>query len=245
MPSKAFCDYVQLYAEGKKFRNQIGMEFVWVPPGESWLGGGGGTVGEKHYVQAEGFWCGTYLVTQGEWEAVMGNNPSHFKDSKRLPVEEVSWDTITKEFLPKLNAKCKADGYTYRLPTSEEWEYIARGGPITQDQSKFHYYFAKSKTDLKPNPTNDLTSALANFGGSGLKKTTEVGSYLPNPMGIYDIVGNTWEWTETVSGTERVNRGGGYYCDAGYCTATVVNALSPVKSGNFLGLRLLAVPTEE
>ncbi|MEZ6139571.1 MAG: SUMF1/EgtB/PvdO family nonheme iron enzyme [Zavarzinella sp.] len=236
---------VSFYVEGKRFKNSIGMEFCWVPPGTSWLGGGGGTVGQNKFVLKEGLLCGTYLVTQGEWEAVMGNNPSHFKGSKRLPVESISWDKITKEFLPKLNAKCKADGYIYRLPTSEEWEYIARGGPITQEQSKFHYYFAKSKMDLTPNPTNELTSALANFDGSGLDKTTEVGSYLPNPLGIYDIVGNTWEWTETASGSVRVRRGGSYFLSAGNCVASYVPTYAPVSRYDLLGFRVLAVPLEE
>jgi formylglycine-generating enzyme required for sulfatase activity len=124
---KAVC----LYAEGKKLKNSLGMEFALVPLGESWLCGGGGTPGTKKFTLEKGFWAGIYPVTQAEWQAVTGNNPSHFKGNPRFPVESVSWDLIMNSFLVELNKKCKPDGYLYRLPTEDEWEYICRGGPLS------------------------------------------------------------------------------------------------------------------
>ena len=243
---------VSLYAEGKRLKNSIGMEFVYVPAGESWLGGGGGTPGTKHFHLEEPRWCGIYPVTQAEWQAVQGKNPSKFSGNPRFPVEQVSWDMITKEFLPALNKKCQADGYSYILPTEDEWEYICRGGPITEDQSAFHYYFARSKTDLTPNPTNDLSSKQANFDGNHpagsaakgpyLQATSEVGLYLPNPLGIYDLVGNVWEWTSTQEGSDRVFRGGSWHDNGVDCTAAHRNANAPGNANRDVGFRLLAVP---
>ena len=125
---KAVC----LYAEGKRLKNKLGMEFVWVPPGDSWLGGGGGTRGpaSSHSRMASG--PRPTPSTQVEWQAVTGGNPSHFKGNPRFPVESVSWDVINDQFLPELNKKCQGEGYLYRLPTEDEWEFICRGGPLVR-----------------------------------------------------------------------------------------------------------------
>ena len=193
------------------------MKFAWVPPGRSWLGGGGGNPGTQEFTLPKGLWCGVYPVTQAEWQAVMGNNPSHFAGNPRHPVEQVSWNDV-QEFLQKLNSRLADGGLTFRLPSEEEWEYICRGGPISQAQSAYHFYFARSKTDLTSAPTNDLSSRQANFDGNHpagsaskgpyLQATSEVGLYLPNPLGIYDLHGNVWEWTSTPEGSSRLIRGG-------------------------------------
>ena len=235
---KAIC----LYAEGKRLKNALGMEFVLVPPGDSWLGGGGGTPGSRKFTLEEGLWAGIYPVTQAEWKAVTGGDPSNFKGNPRFPVEQVSWDMITNTFLVELNKKCKGDGYLYRLPTEDEWEYICRGGPISQAQSAFHYYFAKSKTDLAPNPTNDLTAKLACFGQGSNGKPCDVGLFLPNPLGIYDMHGLVWEWTSSAEGASRVCRGGSWDNPAEPCTAAYRYAGAPGGAGNRLGFRVLAVP---
>ena len=185
----------------------VEMKFAWVPPGESWLGGGGGKPGTKQFTLKEGLWCGVYPVTQAEWQAVMGDNPSQFKDNPRYPVETVSWNRV-QDFIKELNQRKREEGLLYRLPTEEEWEYICRGGPLSQDQSKYHFYFARSKSDLTPAPSNDLSSTQANFNGNYpagsaakgpyLQRPCDVGLYLPNPLGIYDLHGNVWEWTSSV-----------------------------------------------
>src|SRR5262249_1584841 len=149
----------------------------------------------------QGLWCGVYPVTQAEWQEVMSKKPSRFKNKPRYPVECVSWNDVQK-FIERLNQRSREIGVVCRLPTEEEWEYVCRGGPLSEDQSKYLYYFARTKTDLTPAPTNDLSSTQANFDGRFpfgsadkgpyLMRPCEVGSYLPNPLGIYDLQGNVW-----------------------------------------------------
>ncbi len=141
----------------------------------------------------------------------------------------------------------------YRLPTEQEWEYICRGGPVSKDQSDYHFYFARSKTDLTPAPTNDLSSTQANFDGNYpagsaakgpyLERTSEVGLYLPNPLGIYDLHGNVWEWTSSQEGSDRVIRGGSWYDHGSNCTAANRLWVGPGIRCSIVGFRLLAVPS--
>jgi formylglycine-generating enzyme required for sulfatase activity len=242
-----------------RLTSELKMKLAWVPPGRSWLGGGGGKPGTQEFTLAKGLWCGVYPVTQAEWQAVMGNNPSYFTSyfnrKPRNPVEQVSWDDV-QEFLEKLNARLAGGGLTYRLPTEQEWEYICRGGPLSQEQSAYHFYFARSKTDLTSVPTNDLSSRQANFDGSHpagsaskgpyLQATSEVGVYLPNPLGIYDLHGNVWEWTSSEEGSSRVFRGGSWrnHCRAVSCTASPRYRYGPGDRSSFVGFRLLAAPSE-
>ena len=153
------------------FKNSLGMEFVLVPKGKSWLGGGGGKPGDKEVVIAQDFYLGKYEVTQEEWEKVTGLTPSGFsrtgggKDAvkdisdaelKRFPVENVSWDDA-QVFLERLNKREKEAGWVYRLPKEAEWEYACRGGPLSDKlESAYDFYFDK--------PTNQLLPAQANFG---------------------------------------------------------------------------------
>ena len=225
---------------GDIITNPLGMKFAWVPPGNSWLGGGGDKPGTTPFSIAQGLWCGIYPVTQAQWQAVMGGNPSKFSGNPRLPVETVSWKDVQR-FLEKLNSR--GDGFSYRLPTEQEWEYTCRGGPITEDQSKFHYYFAKSNADMTPNPSNDLSDQQANFGNQR-RMPSDVGSGLPNPLGIYDMHGNVWEWTDSSEGSGRVIRGGCWSFDAESCSASDSYGLEPDFSRNNLGFRLLAIPKE-
>jgi formylglycine-generating enzyme required for sulfatase activity len=180
--------------------NRLGMEFVVVPKGKSWLGGGGGQPGDKGVVIAHDFYLGKYEVTQREWQIVMGNNPSHFSRSgkgrdavrgipdeelQRFPVESVTWDDA-RAFVAQLNQRVQENGWVYRLPTEAEWEYACRGGPLAdQRESAFDWYFDK--------PTNQLLPGQANFD---LPRTCKVGSYRPNPLGLYDMHGNVWEWCD-------------------------------------------------
>jgi hypothetical protein len=102
-----------------------GMEFVFVPGGEFMMGSDDkdAEIDEKpvHRVKVSGLYLGKYEVTQGEWEKVMGTNPSKYKKGPRYPVERVNWDDV-QEFVKKLNTK---SGKQYRLPTEAEWEYAA------------------------------------------------------------------------------------------------------------------------
>src|SRR5205823_2918425 len=106
------------------------------------------------------------------------------------------WEDVVEQFLVKLNKQEKAIGWLYRLPTEAEWEYACRGRANSKEECSFHFYFDK--------PTDDLSSTQANFNGHFpvgtadkgpyLERTTKVGSYRPNRLGLYDMHGNVWEW---------------------------------------------------
>ena len=223
----------------------------WVPPGQSWLGGGGGTQGTTSFTLEKGLWCGIYTVTQEQWQAVVGTNPSRFKDNPKNPVEHLSWNDV-QQFLQKVNGVNSRSGFLYRLLSAIEWEYILRGGPIPKSQSQYHYYFARCKNDLTAVASNDLSSTQANFGGNYpagagkkgpfLKSTSIVGKYLPNALGIYDMHGNVWEWTSTEDGADLVVCGGSWFNLGDYCKASYHLWYDPEYRSSSLGFRLLAVP---
>ena len=222
----------------------------WVPSGESWLGGGGGEEGTTAFTLEQGLWCGIYTVTQEQWQAVMGNNPSHFNGKPKNPVEMVSWNDVYV-FLQKLNAISSRSGVLYRLPTANEWEFILRGGPIPKSQSKYHYYFARSKVDLTSVASDDLSSTQANFDGEYpegsvkegpyLETTSAVGNYLPNSLGMYDMHGNVEELTSTELGSDHATCGGSWLLNGDGCKASD-RISDPGDRETYIGFRLLAVP---
>ena len=246
----------------------------WVPAGNSWLGGGkkGGQSfhpkkGLRAFTLEKCLWCSIYPVTQEQWQAVMGNNPSHFHGRPNNPVEQVSYKNV-QEFLHKLNAANSGSGYLYRLPTANEWEYILRGGPIpkserqhefhpfSKSKSRYDFYFARSKTDLTALSSNDLSFTQANFRGNvpagagikgpNLEATSAVGNYLPNSLGMYDMHGNVWEWTCNKDGSGQEYHGGSWNSNGTECAASNRLRNDPVnRLHSHLGFRLLAVPVEE
>lgn len=234
------------------FTNDLGMEFVLVPKGKSWLGGGGGKPGDKEVEIKEDFYLGKYEVTQEEWTKVLGAMPSHFSrtgdgaanvkaiydvDLKRFPVETVSWDD-TQLFFGQLNKQDKQEGWMYRLPKEAEWEYACRGGPMSDKlDSAFDFYFDK--------PVEQLQPEQANFGR--LRRTCKVGSYQPNKLGLYDMHGNVWEWCDDEEKVDngaslRVGRGGGWDAGSGGCRAAARHAPAPNLRSGDLGLRVARVP---
>jgi len=238
------------------FKNTLGMEFVRVPNGTAWLGGMAGALGNVKVEIVADFHLGKYEVTQGEWQAVMGKNPSHFtfavlgkdqlkgvnvNDVPRLPVDSVSWDDC-QAFIAKLNDKVKETGFTYRLPTDAEWEYACRGGSVTRDASGFDYCFTY--------PGNGITSKQANCNGDGtLKRTSVVGSYPPNPFGLHDMHGNVWEWCDDDGRIEdgiphKIHRGGGWYNDARHCRASSRDYSPADMRLQGIGLRLARVSVD-
>jgi formylglycine-generating enzyme required for sulfatase activity len=158
-----------------------------------------------HKVTLSDFYIGKYEVTQAQWEAIMGSNPSEFIGCENCPVETVSWDDV-QDFIQKLNAKT---GLNYRLPTEAEWEYAARGGA----QSRGYKYSGSNSVD-----------EVAWFSDNSGDKTHPVGTKKANELGIYDMSGNVFEWCGDYigaysseaqtnpkgpsSGSERVLRGG-------------------------------------
>jgi len=229
------------------FTNSLGMEFVLVPRGKSWLGGGGGNRGPKVVDIPCDFYLGRYEVTQEEWEKVTGLNPSRFQgvkgvkwqDLKRFPVEEVSW-AEAQNFAARVSSKTKEAGWVYRLPTQVEWEYACRGGPMDEPfYSTFDYYLQK--------PSNLLLPSEANFDHpKALKRTCKVGSYPPNRLGLYDMHGNVLEWCldeiKDDKGAWRVGRGGCWARDASECRAPAWLAIPLPNRHDDVGLRLARVP---
>jgi formylglycine-generating enzyme required for sulfatase activity len=182
------------------------MTFVRLPKGTFYMGWDGAKKGVKTEIK-EDFEIAVHDVTQGQWQAVMGDNPSSFsrfggarkdvkdisdEELKLFPIETVSWDDA-QEFIKKLNEKERDSGFVYRLPTEMEWEYACRGGATSEEECSYDFYFDK--------PTNDLSSEQANFngkrpGGTGkyLGRSTRVGAYPPNNLGLCDMHGNVWHW---------------------------------------------------
>jgi eukaryotic-like serine/threonine-protein kinase len=155
------------------------------------------------------FFMSKYEITQAQWKAVMGENPSVFKDcGERCPVENISWSDA-KEFIKKLNNLQK--DYKYRLPTEAEWEFACRAG----SQTPFSFPGNKLKINKANFDGRDKVSEAKTGGGEG--KTVEVGKYEPNSWGLYDMHGNLWEWCEDVynptyeglasNGTANLNQG--------------------------------------
>ncbi|WP_020468782.1 bifunctional serine/threonine-protein kinase/formylglycine-generating enzyme family protein [Zavarzinella formosa] len=239
------------------FANSLGMEFVKVPKGAGWLGGGDGAPGHTKAEFARDFYIGKYEVTQEEWTKITGKNPSEFsrtgdsqvavkdikeEDLKRFPAENMSWDE-TRAFLTLLNKKDGQKGWIYRLPTSQEWEYACRGGPqADKSNSEFDFYFAK--------PTNQLAPEQANvFSGpeEGLQRPAKVGSYKPNPLGLYDMVGNVNEWCDNAysPGSDiKATKGGGWVDIAASCRCSFLGACGPADRRSTLGCRLVIVPAD-
>ena len=208
----------------RELRNSIGMEFVLIQAGMFQMGspatepGRDDDEGPVHQVTvSQPFYLGKYEVTQGQWQAVMGNNPSDLSDcGATCPITGVSWDG-TQQFITALNRQEGA--YVYRLPTEAEWEYAARAGTQTA------YHFGNAARDL----------ALYAWYGEVLffGSIHPVGQKRPNAWGLYDMHGNVWEWVADwygayprgsvtdprgpSTGVSRVTRGGYWNGAARYC----------------------------
>jgi formylglycine-generating enzyme required for sulfatase activity len=225
--------------------NATTIEMVAIKGGTFQMGSNEGLSEEKpiHTVTVSDFSIGKTEVTQAQWVAIMGSNPSNFKGDN-LPVETVSWDDV-QVFLGKLNAKT---GKTYRLPTEAEWEYAAGAstGPAT-GRNKFA-------------GTNNESSLgdYAWYDGNSGGKTHPVGSKQPNSLGLYDMGGNVWEWCNdwygsyisspknnpkgATTGSLRVNRGGSWIIAASVCRVAYRNSNTPGYRYRNLGFRPVLVP---
>lgn len=216
------------------------MEFVSVPGGCFQMGDtfGDGQSNEKpmHEVCVDGFSVGKYEVTQGQWQKVMGNNPSAFKKGDNYPVESVSWNDA-QEFISKLN---RQSGKSYRLPTEAEWEYAARSGGKREKYSG-----------------SDNIDAVACYSSNSSSATHPVGAKAANGLGIYDMSGNAWEWCQDwfadsyyassprqnplgpQSGSGRVIRGGSWFNVPWNVRAAYRNGYEPGYRNYRLGFRLI------
>jgi len=213
----------------------------------------------------QSFWIGETEVTQGLWRAVMGSNPSRFKDcGDDCPVEKVSWRDV-QEFITKLNRI--EGGNKYRLPTEAEWEHAAKAG---SDSAFANGGISELKCGQDPNLDtmgwycgNSGVSYsgcydASGWGGPKCAGTHPVARKQPNAWGLYDMHGNVWEWCNDwfgdypsgsvtdpagpSKGAYRVDRGGSWLNNARYCRAAYRNGYTPGYGSDGLGCRLVRIP---
>jgi formylglycine-generating enzyme required for sulfatase activity len=237
-------------AAEKTYTNSIGMEFVLIPAGSFMRGADKNfedadkiETPQHRVILSKPFYLGKYEVTQEQWAAVMGSNPSRFK-GRTNPVESVSWSEV-QAFIERLNAQEKHD--RYRLPTEAEWEYASKGGKSVDP------FFAESG---KSHTGKDL-GRYAWFNANS-EETHPVGQLEPNPWGLYDMHGNVWEWVQdwygeypTTSVSDPVGpsdgeclviRGGSWRDPAEYSRSAFRNCLSVDRWGDNAGFRLALSP---
>jgi formylglycine-generating enzyme required for sulfatase activity len=253
--AKAVSETAEAYAKLKG--DQVGQErqyeiasgvkltFLWCPAGDFLMGS---PASEEGYCSDcsqimvtlnKGFWMSKTQVTQAQWKAIMGNNPSAFKGDN-LPVESVSWDEA-QLFLKKLNALIgNTDGGQMTLPSEAQWEYACRAG--------------------KTGPySGDTLGAVAWYRINSGKMPHDVASKKPNAWGLHDMHGNVWEWCEDLygdrlpggidpsgpaSGVLRVFRGGSWSNSASYCRSACRSSSTPMNTSSSIGFRLsrISVP---
>lgn len=235
------------------YTNDFGMTFVLIPSGSFVMGSPEGETGrESDEVQhnvtlTQSFYMQKTEVTQGQWKAVMGTNPSSFSScGDDCPVESVSWEDA-QEFIEKLNLHENAN--RYKLPTEAQWEYAARAGTTT----------ALANGNLVETNCN-LDTNLNEIGwycGNADSKTHPVAQKKSNAWGLFDMHGNVREWCQDWSesypttsvtdptgpstGSARVLRGGGWGGHARGCRSADRNT-GPGYRGDGIGLRLMRTP---
>ena len=220
----------------------VTMKLVLIPAGKFMMGspdseqGRQGSEGPQHEVIiTKPFYMGVTEVTQAQYEAITGTNPSHLKDATN-PVEMVSWNDAT-EFCKELSEKTRQ---AVRLPTEAEWEYACRAGTATA------FSFGDSDSAL-----GDYAWYTSNSG----RTTHPVGQKKPNAWGLYDMHGNVWEWCAglyggypndavtdpkgAASGTRRVLRGGGWFGNPAHCRSASRRYDSPDNRSSRCGFRVV------
>jgi eukaryotic-like serine/threonine-protein kinase len=238
----------------KTIANDLGMEFVRVPQGRAWLGGGLAKPGIKEVEIRYDFFLGKFEVTQAQWEKVMGVNPSTFGrngaganlvggfpqgDLHEFPVENIS-GVDAEQFIRALNQRTHVKGWEYRLPREMEWEYACRGGPMTdQDESAFDYYLEQPVNQLRPEQ-----ACLSRYDRRRMHPA-KVGSFPPNRLGLFDMHGNVAEWCDDVigDGATRVHRGGHWQDMPEGSRAGHTSGMGRTIRLLTVGLRVAIVPT--
>ena len=227
-------------ADSDRLISDLGLRLIWIAPGTFTMGSAGGGSNERPHTQvtiSRGFWLGRTEVTQAQWSAVMGGNPSNFQGADR-PVEQVSWNEAM-EFCRKLTERERAagripDDLAYTLPTEAQWEYACRAG---------------TTGDYAGN-LDAMAWYSANAGG----QTHPVGQKQANAWGLHDMHGNVLEYcldwydnypggavtapSGAASSNSHVERGGGWFYDASVCRSTFRGFISPGFRYFTVGFRL-------
>ncbi|MEE4354833.1 MAG: C1 family peptidase, partial [Desulfococcaceae bacterium] len=213
------------------YTNSLGMTFNLIPAGTFVMGSPANELGRdvnetQHQVTlSKSYYMMTTEVTQGQWTAVTGSNPSSFNDcGDDCPVNRVSWNDI-QTFITQMNQRGEG---TYRLPTEAEWEYAARAGSTTA--------FANGEiTTTECTPPDSNLDAMGWYCGNADNTIHPVARKQANAWGLYDMHGNVWEWCQDwydggdyspgavtdpegpLTGSERILRGGGWNSLTDYC----------------------------
>ena len=261
--NSAIAERVVTVSKDKTVLAETPLQLIWVEPGTFTMGSPESEPARnsretQHQVTlTKDYWLAKYELTQAQWKAVMGTDPSRFKGDN-LPVEQVSW-ADAKAFCEKLQEQESAAGrvpagYTYQLPTEAQWEYACRAGTTTATAFG-----------------NSLSSTQANFNGNypynggaigpHLGKTAIVGSYPANAWGFHDMHGNVQEWcsdkygvypsqsvsdpTGPTTGDKRVYRDSWWNANlGGYYRSAFRGWNYPGGKGSHLGFRLCLSPTQ-
>ena len=250
--------------------NTVINSMVLIPAGTFQMGNTGAYSGfdsEKPVhtvIMSKAFYMSKCEVTQSQYQAVMDTNPSYFK-GENLPVETVSWYEAV-EFCNALsqqegktpcytiqndtNIICNWDANGYRLPTGAEWEYAAKAGTSTD-------FYNGSLTNPNEIPIDTNLDKIGWYGGNSGNTTHEIGQKQPNAFGLYDMIGNVWEWcwdwyssytgaivtdpTGLATGSRRVLRGGSWYYVALHCRSASRSYSNPENRGFSTGFRVVRV----
>ena len=231
--------------------NGVKLEMIAIPGGTFLMGSPANEAerynseSPQHQVTVNSFFIGKYPLTQAQYQAILGGNPSYFKGNNR-PIEQVSWNDAVN-FCQKLSQRA---GKNYRLPSEAEWEYACRAG-------------TKTPFSFGDNITTDLVNYNGNYPyksatkGKYREQTTDVGTFPPNAFGLYDMHGNVWEWCEddwhenyinaptdgsawnSWSGSnQKIVRGGSWLDSPGNCRCAYRYRISLDNWNDLLGFRL-------
>ncbi|MFD2113783.1 formylglycine-generating enzyme family protein [Thiorhodococcus fuscus] len=222
----------------------------WCPPGRFLMGSPpdeperGDNEAQHEVTLTRSFWLAETACTQALWQAVMGDNPAHFREDPEHPVEQVSWDDC-QDFLARAN-RSRDDSLVLRLPTEAEWEYVCRAGTRTA------FSFGDALGTEQAN--YDGNFPYRGPKGPYRERTLPVQSFAPNPWGLYQMYGNVWEWCADwfgdypagpaldpngpADGASRVLRGGSWYSFGRHLRSAFRSHYAPASRYGSFGLRL-------
>jgi uncharacterized protein (TIGR02996 family) len=252
--------------------NSLGMILALVPQGEFIMGGGyreEGTHRDEHPLHevliSRPFYLASHPVTQEQYQAVIGENPSIFASTggaqasvqgmgtRSFPVENVTWEEAVR-FCQRLSANPweSEQGRTYRLPTEAEWEYACRGAGTSSAPHHLGLEPSPDRANFDPDPPGERPPSSRYLG-----RTTAVGSYPPNVLGLYDMHGNVCEWCQDrysanyyihsprkdprgpSKGATRIIRGGSWDYYGSNCRAAYRNGRRPSQGDARIGFRVV------